>query len=979
LRHPADFVGDRRRFLEVIGASLALATGGCFAQPKETIVPSVRSPEYEVPGRPRYFATAITLGGIATGVLVESHQGRPTKIEGNPDHPASLGAVDAITQSAVLSLYDPDRSQAIMHRGTIRSWAALSRTVDELLVKLRPRAGAGIRILTETVTSPTMAAQLGRLLEALPEARWHQYEPINGDQALEATRLAWGRPLQSRWRIDQADVILAFDCDFLASGPGHLRYARDFMSRRQPEALDAPSDKPMNRLYVVEPMPTPTGVTADHRLAMPPSVIHMAVLNLAERLGVAVLETTPAREQPPNVQNWLDVYVRELTSRQLTADERAWLEVASRDLLAHGKTSLVVAGPLLPPQTQALVARINSTLGNHGTTLEYTEPVVSRPENQFASLSNLVNDIEAGAVELLVILEGNPVFTAPPQLRLAERIRKVPLSVHLSLYQDETSACCQWHVPAAHPLELWGDARAYDGTVSIIQPLIAPLYGGKTPHELVALLAGEKDRSAHDLVRSHWRQQHGDEGFDAFWHQALQKGVVEGTALPAVSVSSPSNEARNRLAVSEQRPTPGSGQLEIAIRPDPTIYDGRFANNGWLQELPKPITKLTWRNAALLSPRTSQELGVANEDVVEIAEGDRRLALPAWIVPGHADGCVSIHAGHGRTRGGRLCNGTGSNAFVLQDSANAWMIRGATIRKTGGRQPLASTQRHHQITAERGLVREATFDQYRNRSEQPSAERHDHAGLTMYDPRAPSGDDPNAWGMSINLTTCVACNACVIACQAENNIPVVGEEQVLREREMHWIRVDTYFAGSDEVPRIHHQPLPCMHCEAAPCEVVCPVAATVHSAEGLNEMVYNRCVGTRYCSNNCPYKVRRFNYLDFQPPPSPVLELLPNPDVTVRSRGVMEKCTYCVQRINAARIEAKREGREIRDGDVVTACQAVCPTQAIVFGNINDPNSRVAQRKSLPLDYGLLAELNTRPRTTYLARLRNTNEELAHG
>jgi Fe-S-cluster-containing dehydrogenase component/anaerobic selenocysteine-containing dehydrogenase len=954
-RHPADFVGDRRRFLELAGASLALATSGCLPQPKETIVPYVNPPEYAVPGQPRFFATAITLGGYATGVLVESHLGRPTRIDGNPDHPASLGAADAITQSAVLSLYDPDRSQAITFQGTIRTWEALAQAVEAVLARHAQAGGAKVSVLTEAVTSPTLAAQFERWLAANPNARWHQYEPLSCDNLYEGLRLAYGRPLEARWHVERADVIVAFDADFLASGPGHLRYARDFMSRRQPEALTDAGSTKLNRLYVVEPMPTPTGATADHRLALSPGRVAAAIRYMAEKVGA----------EPGNEPFVVD----------LSADARRWLDIAASDLAAHRGTGLVLAGATLPPAAQALVARLNAALGNVGVSVEYTEPVVARGNSQRDSLRSLVDDIERGEVDLLVVLEGNPAFTAPVDLEFAARLRQAALTIHLSAYQDETSACCHWHVPVAHPLESWSDARAFDGTVSLIQPLIAPLYGGKTCHEIMALLAGEKNRPSYEIVREHWRQHHGDEEFESFWRRSLHAGVVEGTSLPAIDVAA--GEDAQAIPLSFSQDDFASDGLEIALRPDPTIFDGRFANNGWLQELPKPITKLTWQNAALLSPATGQRLGVASEDLVEVSAGNRRLTLPAWIVPGHADECVTIHVGHGRTRGGRACIGAGANAYLLRTTASPWLVRGAELRRPGRRQSLPCTQHHHEMMG-RDLVREASFADW-GRDSGPALDRtREPQGVTLYEsPDAGREIDEYAWGMSINLATCVACNACVVACQAENNIPVVGPEQVQRGREMHWIRVDSYFEGSDAAPRIHHQPVPCMHCENAPCEVVCPVGATVHSTEGLNEMVYNRCVGTRYCSNNCPYKVRRFNFLDYHRDQSPVLELLPNPDVTVRSRGVMEKCTYCVQRINAARISAKREGRTIRDGEVIPACQAACPTQAIVFGNLHDPSSRVAQRKSLPLDYGLLTELNTRPRTTYLPRLSNPHPDLS--
>ena len=935
----ADPVG-RREFLKLMGASLALAgLAGCTSQPSDKIVPYVKAPEEVIPGKPLFFATTLTLGGYGVGVLVESHTGRPTKIEGNPGHPASLGASDAFTQAAILSLYDPDRSQVVTQAGQVSTWPTFIAALAAPLEAQTQRRGAGLRILTETVTSPTLAWQLRALLARFPEARWHQYEPVGRDAVRAGARLAFGEVVNTVYRLDKADVVLALDADVLASGPGSIRYARDFAGRRTPRGPDGS----MNRLYVVETAPTPTGAAADHRLALRPSEIEGFALALARALGV------------------------EVGGGEAPGPQAAWIAAVAADLKAHAGTCVVVAGEQQPPLVHALAHAMNRALGNVGRTLVYTDPVEANPVDQLASLQELTAEMQAGRVELLLILGGNPAYTAPADVPFAEALQKVPLRVHLGPAEDETSARCQWHVPEAHALEAWGDARAFDGTVSLIQPLIAPLFGGRSAHELLSVLVDGSARPGYDILREYWKTQLGAAPFEVQWRTALHDGVVAGTALP------PRLPAM-RLTVPAPKPGGGpQGTLEAAFRPDPTLWDGRFANNGWLQELPKPLSKLTWDNAALLSPATAQRLGLASEDVAELELGGRTLRVPVWIVPGHADEAVTLHLGSGRTRAGRVGTGVGFNAGLLRRGAAPWGGPGCAVRRTGERRSLATTQ-HASLMEGRHLVRSASLAEFRTHPEFARALGHDPAPDMSFYPEFPS--EPNAWAMVVDLGACTGCGACVVACQAENNIPVVGKAEVQRGRAMHWLRIDRYYEGALDAPEIHHQPVACMHCEKAPCEPVCPVGATVHSGEGLNDMVYNRCVGTRYCSNNCPYKVRRFNFLQYADVETPSLQLLHNPNVTVRSRGVMEKCTYCVQRINAARIAAKREDRDIRDGEVVTACQAACPTQAITFGNLKDAKSRVAALKADPRSYGLLSDLNTRPRTSYLARVRNVNPAL---
>ena len=935
---------DRRQFLQLMGASLALAgLSACTRQPAEKIVPYVRQPEEIVPGRPLFFATALPLGGLVNGVLVESHMGRPTKVEGNPEHPASLGATDAFAQAAVLTLYDPDRSQVISNVGEIRPWSACVAAIRAALEGQRERGGAELRVLTETITSPTLAEQLRQVQAALPAARWHQFEPVNRDNVLAAARAAFGTDVDTRYRFDQADVVLSLDADFLSCGAGHLRAVRDFSTKRRVGSANGE----MSRLYVVESTPTNTGAMADHRLPLRAGQVEDFARAVAAGLGLSL--QAPAGLEP---------YAK-------------WITAVVRDLQKHRGTSLVIAGDEQPPAVHVLAHAMNDALGNVGHTVIYAEPVAVAPTLQTESLRDLVADMQAGKVALLLILGGNPVFNAPADLPFATALAKVPLSVHLSLYNDETSQLCHWHVAQAHPLESWSDGRAYDGTVTITQPLIAPLYDGKTAHELLAVLSERPERSSHDIVRDYWKARHGAADFELFWRKTLHDGFIPDSASPAASVTLRPLASIDALRTGSSAERKG---MEIIFRADPTIYDGCFANNGWLQELPKALTRLTWDNAALVAPATAERLGLGNEDVVELTYGGRTLLAPIWIVPGHAPDAVTVHLGHGRTHAGRVGTGTGFNAYTLRTADAPWFGSGLGLRKTGDRHALASTQHHHSM-AGRPLVRVATLEEYRAHPDfahemEETPPRDD----SMYPPEHPY--DGNAWGMAIDLNACIGCNACVVACQAENNIAVVGKTEVARGHEMHWIRVDRYYAGDLDNPETYHQPVPCMHCENAPCEVVCPVGATVHSSEGLNDMVYNRCVGTKYCSNNCPYKVRRFNWFLYSDWTTESLKPLRNPDVTVRSRGVMEKCTYCVQRISHARIQAQKEDRPIRDGEIVTACQQVCPAGAITFGDINDKSSRVAQLKAEPRNYALLSSLNTRPRTTYLARLRNPNPEI---
>jgi MoCo/4Fe-4S cofactor protein with predicted Tat translocation signal len=937
-----DAVG-RRSFLRLMGASLAFAgLTGCTMQPEKRLVPHVRAPEEIVPGKPLFFASAFPTFGYGQGILVESHDGRPTKIEGNPLHPASLGATSIHAQASVLELYDPDRLDVVAQLGRVRTWETLVAVLRSEMERFQFNGGRGLRILTGNVTSPTLGAQLGELLERLPEARWHQYEANHRDGAFLGAGHAFGRPLGTHYRFDRAARILSLDSDFLFRGPAAVRYAKDFAAQRR---LDSPTSEP-NRLYMAECSPTVTGTVADHRLALRPSELLVLTRALAREFGIEVGEVT------------------------LSEDRRRWVVAAAADLRAHRGNAVVVPGEFQPPEVHALAHLMNQTLGSSGGPVVVTEPVEARPESHVESLRALVEDMGRGEVETLLILGGNPAFDAPADIPFAAALDSVPLRLHLTTHRNETSELCHWRVPESHYLEAWGDLRSFDGTVSVVQPLIEPLYRSKSACEMAAVLLGEvADVSGYDLVRRHWTDFASGDDFESWWRFALHEGFVPGTDFSALTAE----VDRGAVIRAATRPGAATETFELTLRPDPHVEDGRYCNNGWLQEAPRPLTKLTWDNAVLIAPATAEAAGLAQGQVVEIRLGETSVRGPVWIQPGHPAESATVHLGYGRRTVGRVGAGTGFDAYPLHFAANGWSATGAELVPTRDRVSLASTQHHYSMEG-RHLIREATLEEFRSNPSFARDLSHDpHPDELLF----PLWEYPgHAWGMAVDLNACIGCNACVVACQAENNIAVVGRDQVRRGREMHWIRIDRYYAGDLDDPDTLHQPVMCQHCENAPCETVCPVAATVHSSEGLNDQVYNRCIGTRYCSNNCPYKVRRFNFLLYSDWETETLKMQRNPNVTVRSRGVMEKCTYCVQRINAAKIEAKLEDRAVRDGDVRTACQQVCPTEAIVFGDINDPGSKVAKYRENIRNYGILTELNTRPRTTYLARVRNANPEL---
>jgi MoCo/4Fe-4S cofactor protein with predicted Tat translocation signal len=919
---------DRRRVLKLMAAAVAMGgLGGCdVGEPGGHLTPAVRVPPNIIPGIPNFYSTANVVNGYAAGIVVKHQMGRPIKVEGNPQHPASLGATDVFAQAQVLDFYDPDRAAAITAHGLPADPQLLQTALLTQRTKIAENHGAGFRILTGTVASPTLAKQLDTLLALYPAARWHQWEPVSRDNVWQGATLAYGTRIESVPNLAAADVILAIDSDLLSSAPGHLRFARDFASRRNPSRTQK-----MSRLYAVEATPTLIGSVADHRFIAGPKELHQVAMALAQ----AILQSASDSAAPD------------------------WVGKVAKDLIANHGRALVHIGPDQPAEMHALVHAINEKLGARGATLDLIEPVVHRPVGEGTALTDLVSDMQAGKVTSLLIIDSNPVYAAPATLGFADALKKVDFSLALTSTPNETSEAAVWAVPMAHAWESWSDSRAYDGTASILQPQALPLYDGIDVHTMVALFAESAPPTAQDAVQSTWKNQmNGD--FAQAWHDALANGLVSNTA------SAKANVSLRAEAASQQLPAPPDHPLTILFRPDPSLWDGRYANNAWLQELPRPLTKLTWDNPLLVAPAKARQLKLRNGDTVSLSVGQAVMTVPIWIVPGQATDCVVALLGSGRRHVGTVGDNAGFDFYPLTGRNDP-----PSLEKAAGTVDLASTDHHNLIFDMAGdIVRHGSLSQY---AKEPrflaSGEQEPH--LYRWKPEGPA-----AWAMSVDLNACIGCNACVVACQSENNIPVVGKQQVIHEREMQWLRIDRYYEGNPDAPASYFQPMLCMQCEQAPCEVVCPVGATVHDAEGLNVMVYNRCVGTRFCSNNCPYKVRRFNYFAFaqeeqRPPQSR------NPDVTVRGRGVMEKCTFCLQRIAEARITADRENRPV--GEVKTACQAACPTQAFTFGNMADPDSEVAKRKQSPLDYAVLADQNTHPRVTYEARIRNPNLDLDGG
>ncbi len=965
---------SRRRFLQIMGASFALAGAAGCRWPKENITPYARRPQNRTPGVPVHYATASEREGVATGLLVRSYDGRPIKVEGNPLHPDSLGGAGSLEQAAILELYDPDRSTQARQR---TGQGATARPTEAALAALRAAVnaqrstGARLAILSEASGSLILAEARDRLMAACPQARWFEYEPLSRDNARGGTRMATGRPLRPHTNFDQADVIVSFDEDFLHQHPAASANTRRYAAHRTAD------DGTMNRHYQIESTYSLTGANADHRYAEKPSDVPIRLLQLA-----AALHAAHVRLPADLVAQLGDL-----------PEAPAYIKEIAGDLHQHAGHAAILVGPRQAPAAHAVAVALNAALG--GEVVTYTAEGDPQRGSHMDNIRTLAGLLERGEVDTVVILGGNPVYTAPADLDFGAKLAKAGLSVHLSLFDDETSARCTWHVPAAHYLERWDIVRGWDGTASIGQPLIAPLYGGLTPAELLdRSLGGTAD--GYTLTRARFNGAFGSD--QKKWESALHEGVIAGTAAARVT---PTLSGDWSAIVPGARRQAGGEGYELIFAAD-KLHDGRYANNAWLQELPDPLTKLTWDNAALLSPNTARDLDVRQDDVLAIEVDGRKLSLPAFILPGHADGAITLPLGYGRTAAGGVGDGMGVDTYRLRTSGSPYLATGASVRKTRQTYQLATTQDHHAIESEVGnqevfdrapkLIREVSLATYKA---DPHAVAHLAHSLPLVQP---FGDhafpDKHRWGMTIDLAKCTGCSACVTACQAENNIPVVGKREIIMGREMHWMRIDRYYSTTtDEMQdladpskvQVRQQPVTCVQCENAPCEQVCPVAATVHDQEGLNVMVYNRCIGTRYCLNNCPYKVRRFNWFwNHHGPYHPrsdgewaqqelyeVQKLGFNPEVTVRSRGVMEKCTYCTQRIAAVRIAARNEQREIAEGEIMTACQQACPADAIAFGDLRERTHRVAREQESDRAYVMLEDLNIRPRTKYLAALRN--------
>jgi len=1029
---PGEASIGRRGFMFFAGASAALAAEGCARRPVEKILPYSKAPEQLLPGVAQYYATVRQHRGDAIGLLVESHEGRPTKIEGNPEHPSSMGATDAITQGIIYDLYDPDRSPSPM-KGTRlpatggspahnpATWGEVDAFLADVARSAQADGGAKLRLLVEPTTSPTFIRLRDALQAKLPQAKIHVWSSVNDSSCREGARLAFGQVVNVVPRFSQAKVIVSLDSDFLGTETANVRANREFIAGRK---LANGANDPMNRLYVVEPSFTLTGMNADHRLRLPAQDVEKYLLALAKELGAQGVDLGAAKDAAGKAD--------------AAGIPEKWLKVVAKELVGARGKSVLVAGSRQPPRVHALVHALNAALGNAGHTVEYFPAADPLETDAATSLKALVDDMAKNAVGTLIILGGNPVYDAPADLKFGERLRALGSSLHVSLHLNETSEACLWHAPRAHELEAWGDQRAVDGTVAVQQPLIAPLFNGRSDIEILARLAGEASPKGYDLVQQTVRGSLSSAGMmTRAWAEALKKGVLGAAAKPFPNLTPRAGEISAAFAQPKAAGALSPDNLEVTFAPCPKLLDGRYANNPQLLELPDPINKVTWDNVATISKATAQALDVGNGQVVRLTRGAASADVAVWITPGQADNSIGLVLGWGRQKAGRYGNKHGFDVSGLRTTDALWMASGVKATKLGageldalrdklrrvgmaaGESPAAGrirpddpfdvethyykisqTQEHGSMEG-RPVAIDATLDEYKKQAFFPmfaDTERKDIDKDGNVIPVRKSGaPDPNVlplwnkqdyskqhkWGMGIDLSSCTGCNACVVACQIENNVPAVGKEQVWRGREMYWLRIDRYFVGLDaNDPQIVFQPVACVHCEEAPCENVCPVNATEHSPEGLNDMAYNRCIGTRYCANNCPYKVRRFNFLNYHTSGGayedvPETEKMHyNPNVTVRMRGVMEKCTYCVQRIQEAKIKVKRTGQPIKDGDVVSACQQACPTGAIVFGDLNDPNSAVAKWRAKDRSYRLLAELGTHPRTSYLGKIRNPNPEM---
>lgn len=938
---------DRRNFIKLMNSATAtLSLTGCKFTKADKILPYVKTPENLIPGNPVFYATTLLHHGLGRGVLVETHEARPTKIEGNPHHPASLGAADLFMQASILQLYDPDRAQDFKHNGKKSSSDEFSSALRTELISLQEKNGEGLAILTSSTSSPTSLRLIDDILKKNPKASWYNWDPDSECDHRKATELAFGNALNVFYDFKKADRIVSFDADFLFSEAGSLAYAREYAAKRGTEGnilKNGDKNQLANRLYMFEPSKSLTGAMADHHFSANLTKLRATLYKLGEILGVVKPDTS-------------------LTSI-LETEELKIIDEIALDLKKHLGRSLIIAGKSLASVDQALVHALNLKLENvNQTVLFYPEfhSISERPK----TLKSLVDRIEKGLISHLFILESNPIYSSPKDLVFEKIMAKVPFTAAISLYEDETAKLVNWHIPSHHVLESWGDACSFEGTASLIQPVIKPLYKTWSICAFLNLLAGHDEIEELQIVKATWRTKLGND-FESLWRKALHNGTIAGSQITALTPKVKPLYSEFSTSLSSSK-----GRFEVFFRSDLCIGDGSFANNPWLQETPKPFSKLTWENAVSLASLDAERLKIKQGVLVKISQGERSVVGPAILNSGQAVGTILLSLGYGRTAAGHIGNNLGYNANALRHIDSLWVEDGMDLEVLAESKKLAITQQHHSLA---GFEPAKIFF---SAGELPIEPEKIEDSPSIY-PQKKRGESPQ-WAMAIDLNRCLGCNACVTACQSENNIPTVGKDEVLAGREMHWIRIDQYEKVKDKKTHLIHQPVPCMHCEQAPCEKVCPVGATTHSHEGLNQMVYNRCVGTRYCSNNCPYKVRRFNFFNYGENLSPVTELQLNPDVTVRGGGVMEKCTYCVQRIKETQIKADIKNETIKDGDVVPACQQTCPTQAIVFGDLSDPESRISRIKAEPRNYHLMKELNARPRTSYLARSQNLNTRLNH-
>ncbi len=970
---------SRRSFLRVMGASIALAGFASCRKPVQKILPYSRQPENMILGEPLFYATSMPFQDSVTGLLITNNEGRPSKVEGNPDHPASGGRTNIYHQASMLEMYDPDRSRSPRQNGEKVSKEDFYAFVQEHFSDTSRR----VLFIDEATSSPTYHRIKGDLVNSFPNARWVTYEAFSENNAIEGAQIAFGQRLRTVNHYDNADVVVALDDDFMnpQSGKNSVENALKVTARRK---VDSTEDS-MSRIYSIENAFTNTGSYADHRLRLKTSQIAPFTFALAAKLS----ETVSGLNAFSGVSN-------EFSNHD-------WIVKLADELIASQGQSIITAGAEHSPETHAAVAAMNLALGNSGNTVTYHALPYRENRNEDEAFLNAITELKAGAYDTVVLVGGNIAYNAPADLDLARALGNVETSIHLSSHYDETSKVCNWHVNSAHYLEAWGDGLSYSGQRSIIQPQILPLFNGLSAIEFINTLLTGEESSGHELVQETWRTVITSD-FNRRWEEILHDGLDENSGFNTENVNLSGNFASSiESALTAQ----GIDGIEIAIKPDVRLFDGRFANNGWLQELPEPMTKITWDNVALMSAATAEKIGInprrsfRNNDVpkVRISAGGTTIEIGAWVEPGHADDSITLTVGYGRENVGRVADGVGVDTYPLRTTENM-LVQAASVEPTGTTYEVACVQDHHTLEG-RDMIRTATLDEYKENPDfatfksfhgfevpgmkEAEARGTAHQGPVSLFTEQYGPDHQPQWGMTIDLNSCFGCGVCTIACQAENNIPVIGKREVGRRRAMHWIRTDRYYEGDIDNPTAYHQPVPCMHCELAPCEQVCPVAATTHSEDGINQMTYNQCIGTRYCANNCPFKVRRFNFFNYTKEylttgdDPEIIQMAMNPQVTIRFRGVIEKCTYCVQRVNRGKIKAKLAtgSRKPEDGAVKTACQQACPANAISFGDLTDENSEVSIKKRNDRNYVMLEELNVRPRTSYLARLTNKNPELA--